>query len=75
MADRYLTPCSGCFAQGGHPSFWKTVIESPQWDKWKKYAWKKMLYDFPEVEELGCISPKHFQEFIAFVIKKSQANN
>ena len=69
MADRYCHACPGC--KGGHPSFWKTVIESPQWAKWKEYAWKKkLLYDFPEVEELGCISPGHFQQFLKFTLKQ-----
>ena len=63
----YNQPCKGC---GSHPSFWKTVIESSQWKKWRKYAWEdKMLYDFPEVEELGIISAKHFQDFIKFIKK------
>lgn len=62
----YWQPCIGC--KEGHPSFWKTIIESPEWKKWRKYAWEdKMLYDFSEVEELGIISKKHWQDFIKFV--------
>lgn len=63
----YNQPCSGC---GFHPSFWKIVIESPQWAKWKKYAEPKMRYDFSEVEGLGIISPEHFQAFMKYTCKK-----
>jgi len=62
----YCQPCGGC--KDGHPSFWKTVIESPQWKKWHEYAGPKMLYDFPEVEELGIIGERHFQDFIKFTV-------
>jgi hypothetical protein len=65
----YHQPCS---CPLGHPSIWKTVIESPQWKKWHDYAWPKMLYDFPEVEELGIISEGHFQEFIKFCKKQKK---
>lgn len=69
----YLQPCVGCV--DGHNSFWKTVIESKQWKKWKKYAWEdNMLYDFPEVEELGTISPEHFQAFLKFTRKQKTAS-
>jgi hypothetical protein len=64
----YWSSCIGC--PKGHSSFHKTIIESPQWKKWRKYAWEdKMLYDFPECEELGIIGEEHFQDFIKFVIK------
>ena len=63
----YKPKCTGC---GHHNSFWATVIESPQWKLWRKHAWEdNMLYDFPEVEELGVISPEHFQAFIKFTIE------
>lgn len=29
----YHESCKGC--KGGHDSFWKTVIESPQWQAWE----------------------------------------
>ena len=65
----YCQPCSGC--KDGHSSFWKTVIESPPWKAWRKYAWeRKVLYDFPEVEEGGIISERHFKDFIKFTIKQ-----
>lgn len=61
----YCPPCSGC--KDGHPSFWKTVIESPQWKLWQKEQRKNPTRDMAEVEELGTISPKHFQEFLNFL--------
>lgn len=62
--ERYLAPCSGC--KDGHPSFWKTVVESPQWKAWATHAEKEMLYDIPEVVQCGIISPRHFQDFLYF---------
>jgi len=74
----YWQPCVGC--KDGHPSFWKTVTESPQWMKWHKEQirrcgigkivkgrFNQQVYDMPEVEELGTISPGHFQEFLKFI--------
>jgi hypothetical protein len=29
--------------------------------------WNKKCFDMPEVEELGIISPEHFQEFLKFI--------
>lgn len=64
--DHYLYKCSGC--PEGHNSFWKTIIESPQWKKWEKIANKKG-YDYCECSECGWMSQKHFQEFIKFIRK------
>ena len=61
----YNPPCSGC--KEGHPSFWKTVTESPQWKLWQKEQMKNPSRDMAEVEGLGCISPEHFQEFLKFI--------
>ncbi len=65
----YCVPCGGC--KEGHPSFWKTVTESPQWKLWQKEQMNpKSKYetrDMPEVEELGIISPEHFQDFLTFL--------
>lgn len=66
MSAYYHQSCEGC--PDGHNSFWQSVIESEQWKKWRKHAWEdKMLYDFPEVEETGIISAKHFQDFLKFI--------
>lgn len=74
----YHQECSGC--SEGHSSFWRTVITSPQWQTWQQEQNKRMktgrivngkfnksIYDMPEVEELGIISQKHFQEFLKFI--------
>lgn len=59
--------CSGC--PNGHPSFWKTVIESPQWKEWARRPSTNANFDIAEVEECGWISQAHFQEFIHWTIK------
>jgi hypothetical protein len=67
LSAYYWHLCEGC--KDGHPSFWKTVIESPQWKEWREYNFKdNLLYDFSEVEELGIISKKHFQDFLNFIL-------
>jgi len=68
--DHYIFMCG----DGFHSSFWKTVIESPQWQLWKKVMEKGEVpeRDMPEVEECGWISPEHFQDFLKFVKSKSK---
>jgi len=66
----YLQECPGC--PKGHSSFWRTIIKSQEWQAWKKYAEPKLLYDFSEVEELGILGQKHFQDFLKFTIKESK---
>lgn len=61
---RYWEPCAGC--KDGHPSIWKTLVESPQWKAWYEHASKNMLYDVDESQELGAMSTKHFQDFMGF---------
>ena len=72
----YWSPCKGCLE--GHSSFWKTVIESPQWKLWQKEQRKRFgeftkgnrnvkAYDMLEVEECGFISQDHFQNFLKFI--------
>lgn len=70
-ADRYNQECEGC---GHHPTFWKTIVESPQWKLWEKENSKRMnakpignCFDLDECRELGVMGEKHFQEFIKFV--------
>ena len=79
---RYWQSCAGC--KDGHPSFWKTVILSPQWQLWQKEQKRRFInyansnkkpenfgiYDMPEVEECGWISAGHFQEFLKFVSER-----
>ena len=59
----YHQYCGGC--PDGHNSHWKTVIESSQWKAWKA---TNPPYDFAENEELGIMSPYHFQDFLKFVV-------
>lgn len=73
--SHYFYRCS----DGDHNSFWKTVLESPQWEAWRaeqqrrfgllthdKLAPNLGVYDMPEVEECGWISNKHYAEFMEF---------
>ena len=71
---RYFEQCGGC--PEGHSSFWKTVIESPQWAKWEKEQVNRFhkteipgldRFDYDESRECGWISQKRFQEFLKFV--------
>jgi hypothetical protein len=66
-SERYWVPCAGC--QDGHPSFWKTVIESKYWKEWAEYANKNLLYDIDSCEECGVISAQHFDEFMNYCLK------
>ena len=64
----YHQPCIGC--KNGHSSFWRTIIESREWKKWKKYNFKKSLsgnWDFSENEELGILSEGHWKAFVKFL--------
>lgn len=74
----YHQPCVGC--EGGHNSFWKTVIESERWKLWQEEQRQRMArgkivdgkfseecFDMSECEELGIISPHHLQEFLRFM--------
>ncbi len=59
----YNSPCGGC--PEGHASFWKTVIESPQWKAWVE---SRPSYDISECEALGIMGKEHFQDFMKFVL-------
>ena len=66
----YHQECGGC--PEGHSSFWRTVIKSPEWEKWKEWNYKKSPHgnwDFAENEELGILSPQHWKEFVKFIKK------
>lgn len=58
-AHQKNVPCAGC--EGGHDTFWKTVIESPQWERWRSV---NSNFDVDECEGCGHISQDHFQAFI-----------
>lgn len=57
-------PCAGC--EGGHDTFWKSVIESPQWRAWSD-GQGSPGWDVWECEGCGHISQAHFQAFLKFV--------
>ena len=61
--------CNGC--KDWHDSFWKTVIESPQWHAWADLG-MDAGFDTPECEACGHISQKHFQAFLKFVKKENR---
>jgi hypothetical protein len=67
--ERWCSPCPGC--KDGHPSFWKTVVESPQWELWEKEQVKNPTRDIDESRECGWMGPGHFQEFLAFISKEN----
>ena len=66
-------------SDGYHPSFWKTVVESPEWKLWQEEQQKRFhqlattkntkieAFDIDECQECGWISPAHFQSFIKFI--------
>lgn len=58
----YNLPCDGC--KDGHPSFWKTIVESDEWKAWEA---SRPSYDFAECEELGIMGKEHFKAFIDFI--------
>ncbi len=60
--------CKGC---GHHDSMWKSLVSSPQWEKWYKYqTGKNQQYDVDECRELGIMSAQHFADFMKFCKKK-----
>lgn len=73
--ERYWSPCVGC--KDGHPSFWKTIVESAEWTEWEKEQRKRFrteekigCYDIDECRGCGWISPSHFKEFLDFISKE-----
>lgn len=61
-----------------YSSFWKTVVESPQWRDWETEVSKRFarvnepepwngVFDVDECRECGWISQPHFQAFLEFV--------
>lgn len=62
-AHQKNVPCPGC--QKGHDTFWKSVIESPQWVEWEKATAE---WDTAECAGCGHISAEHFQAFLKFCV-------
>lgn len=54
-------------SDGKHPSWWQSIIKTPQWDAWYEHASKNMLYDVDESFECGAMSEKHAKDFLNFV--------
>jgi len=65
-------------------TFWRTIVNSPQWKKWYDEQVKRFArhvrknskvftgcFDVDECQECGIISPRHFQEFIKFIKRKN----
>ncbi len=63
--EMYNAPCPGC--PEGHPSFYKTIVESKEWQAWEKVA-NEQGFDYDESRECGYFSTKHWQAFLKFQI-------
>jgi hypothetical protein len=48
------------------PTFYHTVVDSPQWKEWVKFNEETPNFDVHESMECGWLSEKHFQAFIEF---------
>lgn len=55
-------------------SFWKTIVESPEWRAWEKEVSRRLhtdtptdVYDVDECRECGWFSPSHFKAFLNFI--------
>ena len=72
--DRWESKCKSC---GTHPSFWKTIVQSDEWRRWRveqnqrmnDFPSEKSMYDMDECTELGIISENHWKDFIKFIKK------
>ena len=59
---------------GYHPSFWKTIVESPQWKAWEREVGRRLsknvvdqpVFDVDECREVGWFSSEHFAAFLDF---------
>lgn len=63
--ERWCGTCKGC--SNGHPSFWKTIVQSKEWGKWYKHASKNHLFDVDESQECGWMSLNHWNSFLEFI--------
>lgn len=52
-----------------NPTYYETVVHSPQFKAWVKYneSLPQPLFDTPESIECGWLSPEHFEFFLSFV--------
>lgn len=51
-----------------HPTYYQTVVHSPQFQLWVKYneSLDQPMFDTPESLECGWLSQNHFQAFLEF---------
>lgn len=54
-----------------YPTFYETIVRSPEWRNWEKVAHIKG-YDWAESTECGWLSSKHFEAFLEFVKNKEK---
>lgn len=47
-------------------TYYRTIVDSPQWKLWVKKNEEDSQWDVYESMELGLMSPRHFQAFIEF---------
>lgn len=52
-----------------NPTFYDSVVHSPEWELWIKECEKTLDFDVHESMECGWLSPKHFAAFLNFVKK------
>jgi len=57
-----ITCCTG---ESEGDSFYRAVVDSPQWKQWKKVS-HEYGFNADECQELGKISPEHFEAFIEY---------
>jgi hypothetical protein len=50
-----------------NPTFYQTIVRSPQWQAWVKKNEKDPQFDVHESVETGWLSEKHWQAFLEWV--------
>jgi hypothetical protein len=51
-----------------YTTFYRTILDSPQWQAWVAYNERDPLFDVHESMETGWMSQTHFQAFLAFCV-------
>ena len=73
LEPMYEIPCS----DGNHSSFWKSCVESPEWQLWYAEVIRRMSsgkgknYDVDECQEVGWISADHFASFMEYICEQA----
>jgi hypothetical protein len=68
--ERWIGKCSGC--SDGHPSFWKTIVESKEWKDWEKEQIENPQFDIDESRVCGWLGEKHRNAFFNFICKSAE---